>query len=352
MLSAFRTHKRAIALCLCMLICLSSVSLFCGCKSKADRENQRVVGVCGSFDIPYEELRFVTMLYKQNLADKYGEGIWNDPAATEEHRAELETEVMEHLRENYVILTACRERGLDTDSNAADNYVEDQIDKMIQESFGGKTSGYRDFLKEQHMTDHYFRFALKVSYMESALFYAMQDGGEFAYTKNNLTEFIDYVTTSPDYARIIHVYLRNDEGEDPAANLKEAQNITLALNAVHNPEDRVRVMNQYIGSAVNDDMDMVTKDGYYFTYGEMNKTYEAAAFALKVGEVSDPVECSGGYFVLLRLQPDEAYVMANSSTLLTNWQSARMGFVEDSYRPACDVILNEEGASIDLCAME
>lgn len=352
MYPAHRNRKRAVALCLTLLICLSSVSLLCSCRTKADRENQRPVGVCGSFDVPYEELRFVTMLYKQTLADKYGEGIWDDPASAEAHRAELEAKVMEHLKENYVILTACRERGLDTDSDAADNYVEDQIDKMIQESFGGKTSGYKDFLAEQHMTDHYFRFALKVSYMESALFYAMQDGGEFAYTKNNLTEFIDYVLTSRDYARIVHVFIRNDEGEDPADNLREAQNVTLALRAVHNTEQRVTVMNQYVGSSVNDDMDMVTKDGYYFTYGEMDETYEKAAFALEIGDVSDPVECRGGYFVMLRLAPEDAYVMANSSTLLTNWQSARMGFIEDSYRAACEVILNEEGAAIDLVSME
>ena len=352
MFSVIHTRRRAASLTLAILLCLSAMTLLTGCSTKTERENQRTVGVCNGYEIPYEELRFVTMLYKDNLVEKYGEGIWDDPASADAHRAELEAEVMEHLRENYVILSACAERGLPLESDAADNYVEDQIDKMIQESFGGKTAGYREFLEEQHLTDHYFRFSLKVSYLESALFYSMLDGGEFAYTKENLTEYIDYVLQSPDYARIIHVYLRNDEGENPEQNLKDAQNITLALRAVHNSEDRLRVMNQYIGSTYNDDMDMVTKDGYYFTRGEMNKTYEEAAFALQIGEVSDPIECSGGYFVLMRLEPEEAYVMSNSSTLLTNWQSARMGFIEDSYRAVCEPILTEEGLAIDLAAMQ
>lgn len=351
MLHRHTALRRTLLLLLSAACLLGTLTALSGCKSRADRENQRIIAGCNGFDVPYEELRFVTMMYKDNLASKYGKDIWNDPAKTEEHRAELEAEVKDHLRENYVILSACRERGINLESDAIDNYVEDQIDKLIQESFGGKTSEYRDWLTEQYMTDHYFRFSLKVNYCESALFYAMLDGGEFFYTKNNLEDFINYVLTGRDYARILHVYIRNEEGENPEANRQEAENITRALRAVHNPDDRLRVMSQYIGSAVNDDMDMVSKDGYYFTYGEMNKTYEKAAFALEVGDVSDPVECSGGWFVLMRLAPEENYVMKNSSTLLLNWQSARMGSIEDTYREVCGIIYNEEGLGIDLTAM-
>ena len=42
-------------------------------------------------------------------------------------------------------------------------------------------------------------------------------------------------------------------------------------------------MNGYIGSALNDDLSMVSKDGYYFTRGEMDEIYEQNTFCLQVG---------------------------------------------------------------------
>ena len=68
--------------------------------------DRKIVATCNGFDIPYEELYFVTMFYKDALADTYGEGIWEDPATAEQYRAELEELVMENLNQNYVVLSA------------------------------------------------------------------------------------------------------------------------------------------------------------------------------------------------------------------------------------------------------
>ena len=259
---------------------------------------------------------------------------------------------MDKLRANYMVLATCAAYGISTDSKEADNYVDRQIDQLITQECGGKTGKYKDYLKEHNLTDHYQRFALRVIYLESVLYYTLEAGKHFAYTAENIDEFVEFVLESPDYARTIHVFLRNDEGESPEQNLAEAKKITQALRAVSGTEQRQDIMNGYIGSALNDDLSMVSKDGYYFTRGEMDEIYEQNTFALQVGEVSDPFLCGNGYYVIMRLAPEAGYAMQNSSTLLKYYQSAQMGLLEESRAEACRVVLNEYGQSIDLVAME
>lgn len=323
-----------------------------GCTSRADRENQRVIGESGGFDVLYEELRFVTLLVKDAMAGEYGADIWENADTAETYRAELQERVMDKLRANYMVLSTCVAYNIDTESKEADNYVDRQIDQLITQECDGKTSKYKEYLKEHNLTDHYQRFALRVSYLESVLYYTLESGKHFAYTTENIDEFVQFVLESPDYARTVHVFLRNDEGESPEQNLAEAQKITQALRAVAGTAQRQEVMNGYIGSALNDDLSMVSTDGYYFTRGEMEEVYEQNTFALQVGEVSDPFLCGNGYYVVMRLAPEEDYAIQNSSTLLTYYQSAQMGLIEESRAESCRVVLNEYGQSIDLVAME
>ena len=58
---------------------------------------------------------------------------------------------------------------------------------------------------------------------------------------------------------------------------------------------------------------MTTKHGAYFArltsdYGDV---YEKTAFSLKVGGVSDVIEANGGYYVIVRLAPEEDWILRN-----------------------------------------
>lgn len=313
----------------------------------ADRE---VVATCNGYEIPYEELRFVTMFYKDMLCDKYGADIWSDPVKAEEHREELESLVKENLNENYVILSACRSLGIATSGNVIDDYVDRQM-KELRDSFDSKDE-YQTWLKDHWMTEHYMRFSIAISFLESGIYETLLEFDMFAYSQSNMKEFKEYVQYSGDYVRTIHVYIENVDGEDPAANLAIAQEISDALKAVADVEERRALMSEYIGSVVNDDLYSISGDGYYFTRGEMDEAYENAAFELELGETGDPVVCSGGTFVLMRLAPEETYITKNAQTLLNNYHSVAVGVYEDQYRPDCVIVFNEYGQSIDLVAME
>ena len=312
--------------------------------------DRKAVATCNGFEIPYEELYFVTMFYKDALADTYGEDIWNDPATAEQYRTELEALVAENLNQNYVILSACRNLGIKTEGAEIDKYVDGEIAKL-REAFESDKE-YEAWLAEHWMTEHYMRFSLGVSYLESALYYTLLDNDMIRYTLDNAADFRDYVENSGDYVRTIHVYIENVEGEDPAENLAKAQEISNALRAEADPTARRELMSQYIGSAVNDDLLSVTGDGYYFTRTEMDEKYEEASFGLAIGEVSEPVVCSGGNFIIMRLYPDAEYIKKNTQELLDSYHGVAVGLYEEQYREDCAIVFNEYGQSIDLLGIK
>jgi parvulin-like peptidyl-prolyl isomerase len=174
----------------------------------------------------------------------------------------------------------------------------------------------------------------------------------FAYSTKNMADFRDYVETSGDYVRTIHVFIENVEGEDPAENLARAQEISNALRSVVDLTERRELMSEYIGSAVNDDLQSISGDGYYFTRGEMDEAYEDAAFGLEIGEASEPFVCKGGSFVIMRLALEEEYIIKNAQNLLNNYHSVALGIYEDQFRPDCVVSFNEYGETFDLVAMK
>ncbi len=312
--------------------------------------DRKTVATCNGYDIPYEELRFVTLFYKDALASTYGADIWDDPVTAEKYRAELEALVMENLNQNYVVLSACRHLRIKTEGADIDNYVDSQIEELMR-SFD-KTSEYEAWLDEHWMTEHYLRFSVGVDFLESAIYYTLLDNDMYAYDLGNVADFMDYVENSKDYIRTVHVYIENVEGEDPAANLAKAQEISDILQAIPDAEERRRAISEYIGSSVNDDLQSVSGDGYYFTRNEMVEEYEEAAFDLAMGEVSEPVVCSGGNFVIMRLPPEEDYIAENVQTLLNNYHSVALGIYIDGFREECTVNFNDYGKSIDLLGIE
>ena len=329
---------------------IAAVALANAEKYRQYAAERKTVATCNGYDIPYEELYFLTMFYKDSLESTYGKGIWDDPATAEQYRAELEALVAENLNENYVILSACRKLGIKTEGSEVDSYVDKEM-KNLRDSFNSEKE-YKEWLEEHWMTEHYKRFSIGTGYLESAIYYTLLDYGMLAYTTDNIAEFRSYVETSGDYVRTIHVYIENVEGEDPTENLRIAREISDALRSVEDPTQRRELMSEYIGSAVNDDLLSITGDGYYFTRREMDEKYEEAAFGLEMGEVSEPVVCKGGNFIIMRLYPDPEYIRDNAAELLNNYHGVAVGLYEDQFRSECKVVFNEYGQSIDLVALK
>ena len=79
---------------------------------------------------------------------------------------------------------------------------------------------------------------------------------------------------------------------------------------------------------------------------------EKISFALEENGVSQVVETADGFYVIMRLAPDDKYVMLHAQTLLSYYQSAAMGAYIETYDEDCKAELNEYGKSLDLLNLE
>lgn len=111
----------------------------------------------------------------------------------------------------------------------------------------------------------------------------------------------DYIQT--DKASVKHILIKTDdsdsaapaEGEEAAPaedKLAKAQGV---LERAKNGEDFDALMDEFNEDTGED------KEGYTFGSGEMMPEFETAAFALKIGEISDIVETSYGYHIIKRI---------------------------------------------------
>lgn len=323
-----------------ILILITALTLLTSCSQgrpiKGSDEELAVVGTIAGHEVLYEELLCVTRLYRSQLESKYGKGIWDSPESAAAHREELETLVGRNITANYAVLSLCDEVAISTDNEKIQQAVKDYVDELVEE-LGGR-SAYKAALAEEGLTDHFLRFSLAVDYCQNELYYVYTQDLELIETSEDR---IYDIIMSGEFVRTLHVYIGNDEGDDVDANRRAAEEVKAKLDA---GED----IKKLIGSSVNEDFNLTTTNGYYFTRGEMVPDYEEAAFGLEIGGISDVVETGGGFYVIQRLALDEKYVLSNLADLVTQYQYAKLNAFIDERQEELKMEYNDYGASLDL----
>jgi len=314
--------------------------------SNNEKLNRTVVGKVGEYDVYYEELRWLTMQYKDLLASNYGKDIWNKKETAEKYRKELEDAVYASIISNYAVLSLCDddmlklqgEKLIDINGPEVQDIVQKYIDETIEEM--GSRAAYNISLKENYLTDSLYRFINGVDVCESILFNyycslgIIDDSDQAA---------IDYIYGN--FIRTVHVYIQNDSGDDIDENRKLAEAV------------RIKMMN---GDDVNDLIDkysedgyMSSKNGYYFTHGTYSDKYEEASFALDINGISEVVETYSGFYVIMRLELDGAYIGAHfESELKDQYLLAVFDNEINARKSTLAFVPNEFGSSLDLVNMK
>ena len=227
------------------------------------------------------------------------------------------------------------------------------IERFVAENCDDSVDKYKSELAARNMTDSLFRLVYRVDYVEGLLMEKLlEDGDKIIYKAEepeSVVDFTEYVVSGGDYARTIHVfYPKTSEYVDTSNSRERAEATAAALKAESDPEERYSMICSAIGAAPFVPGISITNDGLYFTYGQMGKAYESAAFALEYFGTSDVVETVDGYFVIMRLEPELSAVRKKVNELLYQYQYAVLYSLENQQKEKIRFIPNEyfEGISL------
>ncbi len=323
---------RPLALLLCLALLLTA---FCACTSKEEKQMQKVIGTCAGFDVLYEELRYVTLTYKDMFAATYGEYIWDTEESAENYRAELEETVWRVMLNNYAVLALCAEYmpGITMEEKA----IKEAIDKEIEDADITPHD-----LEKMYLTEHFLRFVIGVAELENELRFVLAD--DLGILENDEKEFAKWLADG-NCVYVQHIFIRNDLEDDPEENRARAEEVRTALQ---NGAD----ISEFIGSAAyNEDTTNLTP--YFLVRDVYKEALQNAALELtRPGDVSYVVDNGDGYYVFQCMEYGEATLAAELPELLRSWQWAKLEEMANEKKEGLSVILNEYGKTIDLLAIQ
>jgi hypothetical protein len=314
------------------------------CKGKA----RRVIGTAAGCDVYYEELRYVTLNCKDELESRFGAGIWDSNESAEQYRAVLEEMVWDAMLNNYLVLAACAIYGY-MPSDMEDEDIQAAVDRQIEQTIeecGGKKA-FKQQLKDFYMTEDFLRFTLAVAQMENELRFALRDAGWIPASTDAFMTWME----DGNATYVQHILIRNDAGDDPAANRALAESLRMQLA---NGEVEI---GDLVGKAASNE-EPYNIMPYYVVRDVTEQAFEDAVFQLTaVGDVSEVVETEAGYYVFVRM-PEEITdgvnltMMAKADELYSSYQWAKTEEFVQKQKPSVKIALNDFGKSIDLLAID
>lgn len=329
--------------------------LLCGVCACANAKNKKAVATSGEYEIPYEQLRFVTMTYKAELDAIYGDGndengtIWDDATTAEEHRAELEELVWKTIREDYAILQACAARGIGSEIFEGKE-IKKTVDQMIADEIAqfSSKSEYQQFLEEVYANESILRFKYALDEMKYLLHTAMQKDGAFITDEAAFEEWI----LGGNGVYVQHILLYHESDEEKEANraiLEDARK--KFMSGEWTLADCI--------NRANDDLSNIAP--YYLMRSVHKDVLVDAAVGLDEGDASAIIEMEGALYVLIRIEETpvggangtvETPLSLQLTNLLSTYQWAIVGDAVEAAKADLNIEMNDYGKSIDLVTMK
>jgi hypothetical protein len=325
--------KRYLTGLLALMICLGSLIFAVSCSggtlytvNPTENEN-RVVGHIGDYEVYYDEIYYLTMNYKYQYEVKYGENIWDELSTAQFYSQALQTDVINALMTNYAALTVAKAHGITLDTREVAEFRDARMEEMANDiknvllaSYTGDDPNYSPNqneindeyvlqLKDAYLTDRHVRFMYGVNGCVEQLVKKYIADGIISDSDEAVEDYI-----YSNFRRTLHIYVRNDVGENVEENRARAKWI---LEQIDTGNKTFVEMMEY-----SEDFNTVSTNGYYFCRGEMTDAYEKAAYALDVDQYSDIVADETGFYIIKRYALEERYVNTYFDTLKTQYQYA------------------------------
>ena len=326
-----------LAVMLCTLVGCSAARTM-----RASSNARKVVATAGDIEILYDELYYLTNTRIAELKEVYGEDVLD----SDEARAELVEFVWSNLlTREHALRAVGAEYDIYVNKGEVGQSVNERMEEVLETNFEGDRDAYADSLNASDLTDRYVRnFLATNGYMASEIVMAMLQAGEIPDTDAYALE----VMQGDDFIRTVQVFISRDNGRDDATNKANAEKIAAKLQAITDDAERYTAMRQEIGGAYNNDYTDTLGNGYYFAKGEMERSYESVALALSDYEASDVLETMDGYYIIMRLPKDEAYIKENFAELKSKSYYVALNEKVDAMLATMTLQKTELGETLDL----
>ncbi len=308
------------------------------------------MGNVGEREIYYDELRYLTLRYKTELEEKYGKGIWDDESSASLYEEELRALVASGIVDGgYYAVLELADRYYSGGSAAMttekeiEQAVSDEINETAEE-LGGKKK-YFELLETEGLSDRLFRFYLNAGFCADELSYVLiNDLGVIANTEEANQKRID----EGKLIRTNHIFIEGKTEE----SRKKAESIRNELLLC----DASELYNTFLikKTVYCTDTTITTLNGAYFArytsnYGD---AYEKTAVNTEIGKIGELLETDSGYYVIIRLELEQAYVKKNYESVVNQLLGSEFNEIIDDIKKEQTFTFNELGASIVLSSVK
>lgn len=317
-----RILRRLTALLLATLL-LSLMGCNAAREVRATPRADKAVIKADNIKVTYDELYYLANTRAAELREE------NAQISRDELREALASFVEENLlNRSHALLSVAKDYGIRPDRGDIADNVQQQMESVIESAFAGDRDAYIASLNEAYLTDAYVRTYVAVeNYIATEIVLEMLEREELDDSDETALRAIH----SADFIRTVQVFVSKTNGYTDEENRAHAREIADTLAAITDPVERYLAMRAAIGGAYNNDYSDTLGHGYYFARGEMDDAYEEAAFALKNEyDASDVIETDEGYYVIMLMEKEDAYISDNLETLKTKTYFIKLNELVDA----------------------
>ena len=315
------------------MVMLAVFPMLVSCKKR----EKAVVGTVNGREVCYDELYFLVNSYKDSILESCN----GDEALARQKLYEL---VMEDIVANCAILELCADYGLELDSVKSE--VEDQVALTITQDFAYDEKAYRDSLKANNITEHYYKFVTGVDLLYSKLPAKYEASGKLNIDEKSIVDF-----ARNNFVLVNHVVRFNDTDDMNEGNLKKMNEAYSLLVSGQ------KTMADLIADGVSQAVDDPNGKGYIIAKGAMRADYEEIAFGLEVGEFSKVFKSRGKnnyrkyvdcYYIIERLDLSDEYIKTNFYELKSEYIDTIIGSELEAKRETLEFVPNKAFFELDL----
>lgn len=312
---------------------------------KSSRKEATVVAKVGDIDVTFEVYRYFAMNLRTEI-DSGDADFWKNAENKDELLAELDARITEAILSTYAIFSCGAAYGASEDDPAIADLIDVQVDQFIG-SYDSKSAYLKD-IKNYYMNHAVVKLMISSEVIEEELYYGLQNAGLISQNESYLNNYF----RSDEFIRAKQILIAFDSDGDGYDDGDHEAKYALArtvLEKARGGEDFDSLVAKY----GNDLMMFNNKDGYYFTRGVYVEEFEDAAFALEIGEISDIVETSEGYSIILRCEKEESYIASHYDELYETYGRAKFNLILSEHAAELELVKNDNFAKLcDLVTME